>query len=185
MSAEDSKPNILVGRFAVLVCALALTTSVLALIILFLMGEVRAADESGNFRMVRAFLQDYTTLDYGHGQAIGGPLEGVVTIIESSGAPFVEGEHSRITCLVYARDFGQGLDLVAPCIVTAPSGDTWFPSSTRQAGDLDAAGSGGAGTIAIEGGTGAYAGISGSCTYKTSYLTDRWLASISDCTWER
>ena len=37
----------------------------------------------------------------------------------------------------------------------------------------------------ILGGTGVYAGISGSCTYDVGYMPDNWVAMIADCTWQK
>ena len=71
-----------------------------------------------------------------------------------------------------------------PCETTAPSGDRWYTLSKRSAGDVEAGG-GGPGTMEIVGGTGAFEGLSGSCTYDVSYLPDNWVVMIADCTWQR
>ena len=143
-----------------------------------------AAEESGTFRIVRTYVQDYVTIDHADGSVTGGPLEGTVTVMESSGGPFVAGAHERITCVVYAKTTEAGIDLDAPCTMTAPSGDTWYTHSKRRAGNVETGG-GGPGTLEIQGGTGVYAGISGSCTYDVDYLPDDWVAMIADCTWQR
>ena len=147
-------------------------------------AHTAAAEESGSFRIVRTYVQDYVTIDHAGGSVTGGPLQGTVTVMESSGAPFVAGTHERITCVVYAKSTEAGIDLDAPCTMTAPSGDTWYTHSKRRAGTVEAGG-GGPGTMQILGGTGVYAGIGGQCTYEVDYLPDNWVAMIADCTWQR
>ena len=147
-------------------------------------AHAAAAEESGSVRLIRTYVQDYTTIDHAGGSVTGGPLEGSVTVLQSSGGPFVEGTHERITCVVYAKSTEAGIDLDAPCTMTAPSGDRWYTHSKRRAGTVETGG-GGPGTMEILGGTGAYEGISGSCTYDVGYLPDSWVAMIADCTWQR
>ena len=147
-------------------------------------AHIATAEESGDIRIIRTYVQDYTTIEHGDTSYTGGPLEGSVTILRSSGGPFVEGTHERITCVVFAKSTEAGIDLDAPCTMTAPSGDTWYTHSKRRAGDV-VTGGGGPGTMEILGGTGVYAGISGSCTYDVGYMPDNWVAMIADCTWQR
>ena len=146
--------------------------------------QIATAEESGSVRIIRTFVQDYTTIEHGDARYTGGPSEGSVTVLESSGGPFVEGTHERITCVVYARSTEAGIDLDAPCTVTAPSGDRWYTHSKRRAGTVETGG-GGPGTMEILGGTGVYAGIGGSCTYEVGHMPDNWVATIADCTWQR
>ena len=147
-------------------------------------AHVAAAEESGTLRIIRTYVQDYTTIDHAGGSVTGGPLEGTVTVLQSSGSPFVAGTHARITCVVYAKNTAAGIELDAPCTMTAPTGDRWYTHSKRRAGTVEAGG-GGPGTMEILGGTGVYAGISGACTYDVGYLPDSWVAMIADCTWQR
>ena len=142
------------------------------------------AEESGSVRLIRTYVQDYTTINHADARVTGGTLEGVVTILESSGGPFVEGTHGRATCVVYIKRAEAGFDLEVPCETTAPSGDRWYTLSQRREGNVEA-GSGGPGTMEILGGTGAYEGVSGSCTYDVDYLADNWVVMIADCTWQR
>ena len=147
-------------------------------------AHTAAAEESGSFRIVRTYVQDYVTIDHAGGSVTGGPLQGTVTVMESSGGPFVAGAHERITCVVYAKRTEAGIDLDAPCTMTGSSGDTWYTHSKRRAGTLEPGG-GGPGTMEILGGTGVYAGIGGQCTYEVDYLPDNWVAMIADCSWQR
>ena len=147
-------------------------------------AHTATAEESGSVRLIRTYVQDYTTIEHGDASYTGGPLEGSVTILRSSGGPFVVGTHERITCVVYAKSTEAGIDLDAPCVMTAPSGDKWYTHSKRRAGTVETGG-GGPGTMEILGGTGAYEGIGGTCTYDVGYLPDNWVAMIADCTWQR
>ena len=147
-------------------------------------AHAATAEESGSVRLIRTYVQDYTTIEHGDARYTGGTLEGSVTILESSGGPFVAGTHERITCVVYVKSTEAGIDLDAPCTMTGSSGDTWYTHSTRRAGTVEAGG-GGPGTMEIQGGTGAYAGIGGHCTYEVEYMPDNWVAMIADCTWKR
>ena len=147
-------------------------------------AHTATAEESGALRIIRTYVQDYTTIDHGGVRVTGGTLEGAVTILQSSGGPFVEGTHDRAICVVYIKRSEAGFELEVPCETTAPSGDKWYTLSKRREGDVEA-GSGGPGTMEILGGTGAYEGISGSCTYDVDYLPDNWVVMIADCTWQR
>ena len=145
-----------------------------------------AADEatSGSFSFLSSFVRDYLTFEHAGRTITGGTLHGTVTVTASSGGPFVEGESGLVACLVHAKESGDGLDLEAPCTHTDPSGEQWYVLATRQAGDTEAGG-GGAGRRELLGGTGKYAGVTGSCAYRTSYLEEKRSVSLSQCEWTR
>ena len=67
-------------------------------------------EESGALRIIRTYVQDYTTIDHGGVRVTAGTLAGVVTILQSSGGPFVEGTHDRATCVVYIERSEAGYD---------------------------------------------------------------------------
>lgn len=141
-----------------------------------------AAGDEGTFRFLRTYVQDYTTIDLAGTQVTGGSLEGVVSIVDASDGPFAPGAHFRVTCIVTSKTSGQAFTLEAPCTADDASGDQWYTISRRDSGDIEA---GGAGGIELVGGTGAFAGVTGSCTYDVSYLDDGWVAMIADCTWQQ
>ena len=147
-------------------------------------GRTAASDESGSFSIIRSFVRDYASFDHAEGQITGGTLKGTVTTLESSGAPFEEGQHSLIMCLVYSKRSVEGIDLQAPCTTTDLSGDRWYTMSRRSAGDV-AAGGGGEGRWELMGGTGRYAGVTGSCVYETSYLGENRSVTTGTCSWSR
>ncbi len=142
------------------------------------------AEESGSFSMIRVQVQDYTAFDHADGSIFGGAIEGTSTILESSGGPFAEGEHSVSTCVAYGKRGAAGMDVEVPCATTDASGNRLDSLSKRVAGGVEAGG-GGPGRMELTGGTGKYAGISGSCGYEVGYLAGKWLVLMADCTWRR
>ena len=140
------------------------------------------AEESGGFRVLVSLVRDYTTMDHAGGKVTGGAAMGTATVIRSSGEPFAEGTHGLATCVVLVRTSDAGLDVESPCTITDTSGDSWFIQSRRTAGDMN---EGGGGRFELLGGTGKYAGVSGSCPYDIEYLPGDHLVAISDCNWRR
>ena len=149
----------------------------------FVFGAPTAvAEESGAFRVLVSLVRDYTTIDHAGGKVTGGAATGTSTVIRSSGEPFAEGAHGLATCVVLVRTSDAGIEIESPCTITDASGDSWFILSRRTAGDMQ---EGGGGRFDLLGGTGKYAGVSGSCPYDVEYLPDDHLVATSDCTWQR
>ena len=144
-----------------------------------------AVAETGTFRMIRVWQHSYTTFEFAGQTITGGALEGTSTVLESSGGPFLVGEHGRVTCMVYAKQGEMGLDLEAPCVTTNAAGEKLFSLAQRTLGDVGGAGQGGEGRWQLLGGSGRFAGITGGCSYETEYLEDNWLVSMMECEWER
>jgi len=145
--------------------------------------QVAIGAESGTYQSVNSFVYDFTRFDFANQTIISGPLHGANTITKSSGDPFVVGESAVIVCVVYGKKSDAGMDLEAPCTSTDASGDKWFSLSKRNVGDTDSGG-GGDGRSQILGGTGKYAGITGSCTYTADYLSDNRLVAVNTCEWQ-
>ena len=143
-----------------------------------------AADEGGTFSVIRSYVRSHATLEHAVGTVSAGTMEGTVTTLASSGEPFTQGDHSLVTCVFYAKSTAEGVSLEAPCTATDGSGDRWYTLSHRSVGDI-AAGGGGAGRWQLMGGTGKYAGVTGTCTYDTSYLTQDRVVTEGECSWER
>ena len=143
------------------------------------------AGEGGSFSMVISWMHDYQTLER-PGRAITvGTLDGVMTITEGSHDPFVAGEHSVSKCLVHAKKSGDKHSLEAHCTQTDASNDKFHMGGRRHAGDTQAGG-GGTGVWKFLGGTGKYAGVSGTCEYSVEYLAENWAVSTArDCEWHR
>lgn len=165
------------------------TTRVMAVALATMVGilgtaPTLAAGESGTFSVLRSYVRDYATLEHATGTISTGALEGTVTTQASSGEPFTQGEHSLIKCLFYATSTTEGVSLEAPCTTTDRSGDLWFTLSRRSTGDT-ATGGGGEGHWELMGGTGKYTGVTGTCSYKTFYLTQDRVVTEGKCAWER
>ena len=148
------------------------------------LGTWHALADEGSFHILRSLERDYTTVDHGSVQFIGGTLKGTGTVLWSSGAPFVEGAHFTVSCVVLVRTSPGGVDLQAPCLMTDGEEDRLYAAATRRAGDIQAGG-GGQGQLELLGGTDKYAGIAGSCSYETAYLPDGYAVSLSKCSWHR
>ncbi len=142
------------------------------------------AEETGSFTMLHSYERNYTVIEHAGGQVTGGSLTGTSTVLRSSGAPFVKGSVSTANCIVFVRMTEAGIDLEAPCTTTDADGDSLFFVSRRTAGDIQEGG-GGAGHAEIVGGTGRYAGISGSCSYDTAYLPNGHTVTFPECDWKR
>ena len=138
--------------------------------------------DSGTYESVNTFTYNYVTFEHGDGSITGGPLHGVTTIINSSGGPFVSRRSSTFVCLGFVKKSSAGIDLEAPCTVTDSNGDKAFSVFRRKAGDVDSGG-GGQGRTELIGGTGAYSGVTGSCTYKVEYFPENRAVTQAKCRW--
>ena len=147
-------------------------------------AQTSAADESGSFTALASLVTDYTMIEHPGGTIVGGASAGTNTVLESSGDPFAAGEHSHVTCVVYGKRSAAGLALEAPCTSTTATGDKLYSISKRSAGGVEE-GAGGAGSLELLGGTGEFAGVTGTCTYQTAYLADSRLVTMTDCKWKR
>ena len=149
------------------------------------LGAVATATaETGTFRLIQVEIHDYTSFELADQMITGGAIEGTSTIIESSGGPFVAGEKSRSTCMVYAKRSEAGLELESSCVTTNAGGEELFLLAKRTLGDVEV-GQGGEGRLQLLGGTGKFAGITGSCSYESRYLPDNWIVTMAECEWER
>ena len=147
-------------------------------------NAIAAAGESGTFSMGRVSIADYKTVEHGDGSAFAGPLEGTSTVVRSSGAPFVEREHSAMRCVAYRKQTDAGMDLEVLCAATDADGDRFDTLAKRIAGGVETGG-GGRSAMVLTGATGKYTGISGTCEYDVEYLEEKWLVLLVDCTWQR
>ena len=156
-----------------------------AMSIPLLLPDAADAQESGSFRILQSYVQDFTTIEHAGGTATAGTLVGTSTIMESSGPPFAEGETGVAKCLVYVRAPRNGaVELEAACTVTDGTGDEMYLLARRRDGNI-AAGGGGAGRFEVLGGTGKFADVSGECPYTTQYHPENHADVSGTCTWQR
>lgn len=160
------------------------TGTALLAAVMMVAAQAAIAEESGSYRSLRSFHHDYITIDHGGQTFTGGMLRGTRTIIQSSGGPFVEGANSYTQCLVFSTSSEDSISLDAPCIDTDTSEDVMYMRAVRNEGTVGAGG-GGEGVWELLGGTGKYAGISGSCTYTTEYLEGGVAVVQADCAWSK
>jgi hypothetical protein len=152
-------------------------------LVVVLAGQVAVAAESGTYVQVVSLATNYTKSEHGAETVTGGSSSGTVTTVKSSGGPFTEGSSGLFECILFAKKSAAGMDLEAPCTSTDTSGDKVFSVSRRKAGDVDSGS--GEGRAELLGGTGRYAGLTGSCTYRVDFLPGNRLVSISKCQWQR
>ena len=172
MSPSALRPGLARGATIAAVASLALWHAAAAA------GE----DEGGAFEAVTSFVREHVTIEHAGRSVTGGSMRGTTTVTRSDGGPFVAGESSVVECVFHATRTDDGMDLEAPCTNTDPSGDTWYWTARRTAGDMEV---GGAGRRELLGGTGRYAGVRGTCTYTTRYLSEREIVSVAGCEWVR
>ena len=146
--------------------------------------QTAGAEERGSFTALASLDTDYTTIEHAGGTIVGGTSAGTNTVIESSGAPFAVGGHSNIACVVYGKRSAAGLEVEAPCTSVNAAGDKLYSLSKRRAGGVGE-GAGGAGSLELLGGTGKFAGVTGSCAYDVAYLAKGRLVSTMECEWRR
>lgn len=163
-----------------------LIVATLAVVVSLPLFSVRTAvaEESGSVTALYSLVRNYTTIEHAGGKVTGGTLAGTSTVLESSGAPFVEGANSNVDCVTYVRMSEAGIDLKAPCLIVDADGDRMFTMSMRETGDIQDGG-GGLGRAEFMGGTGKYAGISGSCSYDTEYMPDNRVVTSARCDWKK
>ena len=147
----------------------------------FCVVQVSAAEEVGEFRFLASLESAYTIIEHSGARFTGGSSSGTFSVVESTGGPFVAGTHHLATCVVLGRESGGEVELEAPCTLTGASGDHLYVISVRDSGDIVA---GGPGRIEILGGSGAWAGIQGTCSYDATYL-ERHVVSVAECKWSR
>ena len=152
----------------------------------FCAAQIASADhhaKSGTFEVITSGIADLKTVEFFDYSATAGSAEGTSTIVASTGGPFIVGESSIYSGVIYAKKSAAGIDLEGPGVTTDSSGDKWFWVARRKAGDQETGG-GGAGRQEIVGGTGKYEGITGSCEYKIDYLAGNRIIAQTSCEWE-
>ena len=161
-----------------------------ALAALALGSSPALAQSQGQFTWASSYVYDYTEVQHSDATFTAGSLQGLATITSNSGGDlFREGKSFLLSCVVFSEQESNGdLALTAPCTGTETSqdgGDTFLITYIREEGDLGAAGQGGDGHIEMMGGTGKYAGVTGRCSYKTTYINESLGVETSDCRWSK
>ena len=153
-----------------------LPRSVALLVTTLLLAGPSFAD--GTYKSHASLKSDFQTMDWNGGKVTVGSLKGVMKVYGSNTAKMPNGDKIQ-NCLMRVVRMSGGTDIITNCGVTDKDGDTLYSISERKQGDIN---TGGKGKTTFIGGTGKYAGASGSCEYGASYLPDNWLSVDSDCT---
>jgi len=140
--------------------------------------------DSGTVDILTSALSSDTSVQMGGTTVTARGGNGTITVVQSSGAPFVEGTSGRTLFTAFSKKSSTGFELEADGLATFASGDTLQLLFKRRTGDL-AAGTSGEGTLYLPGGTGAFAGISGECRYKVENLPGNWNVTIAHCSWKK
>jgi hypothetical protein len=149
-----------------------------------LLAAQGAFADNGSYEAVTSLTTDYARFEQGDVTVTGGSSSGTQTIIKSTGGLFPERSSTLFACIVYAKKSAGGLDLEASCNSTDSSGDKVFSLARRRVGDVTPGG-GWTGSSALQGGTGKFAGITGSCEYKVDVLSANRLVTFARCQWQK
>jgi hypothetical protein len=141
-----------------------------------------AMADGGTFESLAAYSVDAATMQFGEAQVTSGRATGSMTITKSSGGPFEEGLVGMSQCFAIAERSGAGTAVEARCSATYKDGAFFF-ISRRKAGEA-AAGSG-EGISEIIGGTGRFAGITGTCRYRVDFLQNKAGVDRKICEWKK
>ena len=138
----------------------------------------------GTFEAVFSTVNNLHQIDRGEGNSIlGGTSIGTFVIPKGSGEPFTEGSFGQAECIPLVKKGPNSIDVESHCTFTSSPDDKLFGFFKRKSGDI-AAGTGGQGRLELQGGTGKYKGISGSCPYKTNYMQTT-VVTFAHCEWNR
>ena len=106
---------------------------------------------------------------------------GIVTVVRSSGRPFIEGAKATLQYAGFSKKTPSGLELEADGVATFTPEDTLLLLFERAAADLLPQDEG---TLQLAGGSGRFAGVTGRCQYKMDDLPGEWNVTISKCQWQ-
>jgi hypothetical protein len=138
--------------------------------------------EIRGFELVSSGNTNTTRVELTNGNvAMSGVGHGTITVTNSSvGAPFENATSLASECVYFVKKSSSSFEIESDCAFTAATGDKMFGVYRRKSGD-NAPGTGGEGKFEMLGGTGAYAGVSGTCPYKTTYLPANQVVTIIKC----
>jgi hypothetical protein len=146
------------------------------------LGSAPCRAETGTADIVLAAISNVYTVQMADTTVTARGGNGTVTVVRSSGAPFVEGASATVQYASFSKKTPSGFELEADGVATFSSEDTLLLLFKRQSGDL-AAGTSGEGTLYLTGGSGHFAGVDGQCKYKVDNLPGNWNVTIAKCEW--
>ena len=138
---------------------------------------------SGTFTMLMVSTHDYTTVKQPELTVFGGGLDGVGVIVESSGDPFTKGTNGDTMCVVYGRKTPKSFRLETACTFEDARGENkLYMSGKRTGGGVE---TGGSGRGSLDGGTGRFSNVRGSCDYEAAYRRNQQVLTTVNCSWEQ
>ena len=164
-----------------------LMTAALGIVAAATLGILQPAlgAESGVFRMSIDSTYNYATVRQSDGTVFGGGMTGSGVILDSTGDPFTKDARSDVTCVVHGKKTAARFDLKTSCALkVGEGGDEFYVSGGRTMGSMTAGG-GGTGRLIMDGGTGKFSGVRGTCDYETTYHRDNTSSTAAACSWER
>jgi hypothetical protein len=135
--------------------------------------------DSGTVDIVLAATSNAYPVQMGDTQVIASGGNGMLTLLHSSGRPFVEGSSATLQYAGFSKYTPSGLDLEADGLATFSPDDTLLLLFERKP---DSPGSAGEGTLRLMGGTGRFAGVDGQCKYKAENHPGEWNL-VANCQW--
>jgi hypothetical protein len=138
--------------------------------------------QSGTVDIVLSAKSDVYAVQMGDTTVTARGGNGTVTVVRSSGAPFVEGASATVRYASFSKKTPSGFELEADGVATFSSGDTLLLLFKRQSGDL-AAGTSADGTLQLTGESGRFAGVNGQCKYRVDNLPGNWNVTVARCEW--
>ena len=154
--------------------------------ILFLLSITNLFSEEGYYEYSYVGTHNLSAVKTPNGTVTGGKLDGIVTVLKSSGNLFLVGQNTNSVCIILSKKSkeNKNSELEAYCEATdLDTGDKTFAFNIRKEGNVNS-GSKGQGKQTIIGGTGKYKGIKGECNYTVKYLPDNKLTTLGSCNYK-
>ncbi len=148
--------------------------------------QAATAGEKGTMDFVQSILiANQMAIEQGDHKMIAIVGNGTITFSNSDGGPFTEGSSAILSVIAYIKQTENGMNLESPMSVSDPSGDKLFMVMRRSTGTFDSGG-GGQGRAELGGGTGKFAGVTGSCPYEVDFLDGgNVVVRATGCNWEK
>ena len=154
--------------------------------ILFLYSITNLFSEEGYYEYSYVGTHNLSAVKTPNGTVTGGKLDGIFTVLKSSGNLFLVGQNTNSVCIILSKKSNEkkNSELEAYCESTnLDTGDKTFAYNIRKEGNVDT-GSKGQGKQKIIGGTGKYKGIKGECNYTVKYLPNNKLSTLGSCNYK-
>jgi hypothetical protein len=135
--------------------------------------------QSGTIDIVLSATANEYAVEMGDTTVTASGGNGTLTILHSSGRPFVEGASATVKFAGFSKNTPSGLELEADGLATFSPEDTLLLIFERRSYDPGAAGEG---KLHLTGGDGRLAGIDGQCNYRAENLPGGWNVTAK-CQW--